>query len=247
MSVEVGPTTAELYPDLVEAGGLPSALQEVLEGFACGLTVDGVGEPLPFAYANIRKASRYSQVMIAAHERAFSFDFWSQGVQYGHGWTRDLTEGARSIVAFLVEQATLATMGARFPWVQPSENAEAHELGPGPFVDHAWASLKHWLWDLEPLDSPIRKILPLVIETERRPQLRCLLPFTSMDNLCFSRTTGFPYTNDCPVAFPVEANRFRVADASGVLGEGDAVRAAELLVANLPPGCVSARHGTADA
>jgi hypothetical protein len=67
-----------------------------------------------------------------------------------------------------------------------------------------------------------------------------------MDNLCFSRTTGFPFTDDCPVGFPVDINRFRVVGVGGVLGEGNEVHAADLLVANLPSGCVAARHGTAD-
>jgi hypothetical protein len=41
---------------------------------------------------------------------------------------------------------------------------------------------------------------------------------------------------------------FRITSVDGerVLGEGDAVQAADILVANLPPNCGPAVHGTAE-
>ena len=90
--------------------------------------------------------------------------------------------------------------------------------------------------------------MAIVLEAANRPELRRLYPFTSVETLHFSRTTGFPFTRDCPFAVPIEGGRFRVmaADRKLVLGEGDAVQAADMLVANLPRNCGPAIHGTAE-
>ena len=246
-STEVSKTIdPERYPDLLNAGGLAPALQKVLDELDAGLRVVELDEPRFIVYANVRTGSRSSQVMVAAQERAFSVDFWNQGVQYGHGWNGELQEVARAIVAFQVRLLTIEALVTDFPWVKPTANAEAHEQGAEAFVAEAWQGLLRWLGTSEPVGSPMRRLLPLVIEAEHRAELRKLLPFTSMDHLCFSRTTGYPYTQDCPVAYPVGDNRFRVMRREGPLGEGDAARAADLLVANLPEGCGAARQGTAE-
>jgi hypothetical protein len=108
----------------------------------------------------------------------------------------------------------------------------------------SWQDLERWLV----LDKPahLNGLLPLVLEGAKRLQLRRLLPFTSMNRLCFSRTTGYPYSYDCPLAWPVEGGLFRVvsADEQTVLGEGDAARAADILAASLPQDCGPAIHGT---
>jgi hypothetical protein len=77
--------------------------------------------------------------------------------------------------------------------------------------------------------------------------LRRLFPYTSLNIFCFSRCTGYPFTLDTPFVRPVMENWYEVMSASGlVLGRGDAEAAAELVVANLPPGCGPAVPGTAD-
>jgi len=233
-----------LYPDLVQMGGLSPALQRVLGELSVDLNlrkVDGVVSP---GWAFIREGSRHSQVVIALNERNFHVDFWYQGVQYGSGGTSDLTEIAQAAVAFHLEKAAISELAARFAWLTPGRKVASHERGAEFFVAECWQDLERWLL----LDKPphIEGLLPLVLEAARRPELRRLLPFTSMNRLCFSRTTGYPYSYDCPLAWPVEAGVFRVAaaDEQTVLGEGDAVRAADLLTANLPQNCGPAIHGT---
>ncbi len=223
-------TNAQLHPDIVQAGGLASALQNVLDQLGASLRVGELGEPRFIAYANVRSGQRSSQVMLAAEERAFSVDFWNQGVVYGHGGVGDLRQAALAIVRFQEGLASVEMMAAEFPWFERSRSVEIHERGPEPFVTDAWQGLVEWLGTSEPVGSPMRRLLPLFIEAARRPDLRQLLPFTSMDTLCFSRTTGYPYTADCPTAQPVAEDRFRVLGCGGTLAEG----------------CGPARHGTAE-
>jgi hypothetical protein len=111
-------------------------------------------------------------------------------------------------------------------------------------VDAAWEQLVRWLSNES---SVMRALLPLVMEAARRPQLRQLYPFTSHDTLCFSRTTGFPYTTDCPMAAPDGDGGFRVMQYGGdSLGTGSAHEAADLLVQHLPSNCGPAVDATAE-
>jgi hypothetical protein len=55
-------------------------------------------------------------------------------------------------------------------------------------------------------------------------------PTRSLYPLCFSRSTGYPHTRDCPLAHLIEAGRFHVEapDNTTVLWEGDVVRSARV-------------------
>jgi uncharacterized protein DUF6193 len=233
-----------LYPDLAQMGGLSQALQRVFEELSVDLSVvkvDGVVSP---GWAFVREESRHSQVVIALNERNFHVDFWYQGVQYGSGGTSDLTEIAQAAVAFHLEKASTSEIASRFVWLKPDKHVVSHERGADFFVTESWQDLERWLV----LDKPahLDGLLPLFLEAAKRPELRRLLPFTSMNRLCFSRTTGYRYSYDCPLAWPVKGGSFRVgsADEQTVLGEGDAARAADILAANLPQNCGPAIHGT---
>jgi hypothetical protein len=236
--------TNDLYPDLMERGGLARALQHVLQELGTDLIVRQLDEPRMFVFASVRRDERFSQVMIAAHARAFSVDFWNQGVQYDSAWLPDLVEVGRAIAAFQLEKPSIRDMAARFSWFKLNKGALDHERGADHFVAECWRSLLAW----EPRERIFRELVPLIAEAGRRPALRQLLPFTSVHRLCFSRTTGFPYSYDCPLAQPIKNGGFCVlsADEKRVLGEGDVVQAVDLLVANLPQVCGPAIHGTAE-
>jgi hypothetical protein len=126
---------------------------------------------------------------------------------------------------------------------------ESMNMNPvASFVTKRWQRLERSLKS-EELPFPLmRDLIPLVSEAAKRPQLRQLLPFTSVHRLCFSRTTAFPWVQvDC-IAWPIGNGRFRITsiDEKTDLGEGDAVQAANILIANLPPNCGPAIHGTAE-
>jgi Family of unknown function (DUF6193) len=61
------------------------------------------------------------------------------------------------------------------------------------------------LWDVDHtwVGEALRPVIEAAFVT---PELRALFPFTSMNRLCFSRCSEFPYTIDCPciAAWPEE-------------------------------------------
>jgi hypothetical protein len=239
---------ADLYPDVVAAGGLPQALQVLLDRLPGGLTASGLEKPF-IVYAQVKRGPRSSQVMLAADHRAFSCDFWHQGVQYGQGWADSLDKVALAIRAFHIEGRSAGELRASFSWINVRDQAFLHEGGAAKLVEAAWQSTLQWL-KTEPAESPVARLLPLVLACMERPRLRGLLPFTSLDRLCFSRTTGYPYTTDCPSAVWSEPDQaFRMhAPASGGVREflGDAAAVAATMESTLPAGCGPALHGTAN-
>lgn len=231
------------YLDLQAKVGLAAPLQAVMTELGAHLTVDDSAAPGNIYYAIVTSGERSSGVFQC---HGFNVGFWQQGVRYGGGWARELMDVGRAIVAFQVEKASVNEMAARFNWFVPEEYAYSNGQSADAFVDERWRSLEGWL---KSDDNPLgENLLPLFLEAAKRPELRQLFPFTSLHILCFSRTTGYPFSHDCPIVFCPEAGFFTVmsSDQKTVLGEGDAKRAADILVANLPPNCGPAIHGTAD-
>ena len=235
-----------LYPDLIQAGGLVPALEQVLAELSSGLSVRHLDEPRFIVYASVLKEARSTQIYVAAQERSFGIQCWNQGVRYGAGWTPDLRAVGQAIVMFL-EQASIAEMQSRFAWFEGEKSGIAHELGVDEFLTEAWRSLAQFLSVVE-FGPVLRRLVPLISEAASRPSLRQLLPFVSLGRLCFSRTTGYPFTRDCPLGCPIEGERFVVLapDAHTLLGKGNAAETADILIASLPPNCGKAVHGTAD-
>jgi len=231
-------TTNDLYPDLIALGGLENTLQSALREIGSALTVLELDKDLSLAVcACVESGSRYSQVRIAAEERMFFLDFWARGVMLAQGRTPRLTELARAIDKWVASSCSTADLAAAFSFVAVEPKAAAYERGEE--VEERWRSY------INVIGFP--ELAPFVEAASRRPQLRQLFPYTSMNIFCFSRCTGYPFTLDTPFVRPVKENWYEVWSASGVvLGHGDAEAAAELVVANLPPGCGPAVPGTAD-
>jgi len=84
---------------------------------------------------------------------------------------------------------------------------EAISLGHDPSVDDEvavairarWGSVRDQLGDSW-VDEALRPLVEAAAQTE---SLSRLFPFTSMNRLCFSRCSDYPYTLDCPC---IEAN-----------------------------------------
>jgi hypothetical protein len=245
MSIEISKIlNSNLYPDIAKQGGLVAALQRVFNEIGADLVVT---DPGFLVYACVRRGDRSSQVTAAEREHAFCVDFWQQGVIYGNGSVDNLAEVGRGIVSFHNDHSSVQELGRRFPWFGTDARALAHEKGASYFVDDAWQRLESHL-TAEGAGPSTLRLFSLVREAKRRPELRQLLPFRSLYRLCFSRTTGYPYTSDCPSVHSIEGERYRVvaADKSRILGEGPLPQAIEILVANLPTKCGPAVHGTAE-
>jgi hypothetical protein len=239
----------DLYPELGAAGSLSNALDQALADV--GSRLHAIAEVNFIPCARAAEGSRFCQMYIAAHERLFMFDFWAKGVTYGKGSSSSLSDAAQAIHFWIIEQPNITQMQARFSFFIPEEQGIAHDAGRA--VEHKWGRLlKTWRLraDAKP-DAP--SPLPLIEAAMKQPELAQLFPFTSMNSLHFSRTTGYPFTSDCPCAIPIGNNRFRAYKARSaeermakVIGEGTAEEVVAMLVAHLPPNCGPAVDGTAD-
>jgi hypothetical protein len=90
--------------------------------------------------------------------------------------------------------------------------------------------------------------IPLIKAAMKKPELRQLFPYTSLTRLCFSRTTGYPFTHDCPFIEPQGNRRYRVCMPASqeVIGEGTVDEVIDIVIKHLPENCGPAVSGTAD-
>jgi hypothetical protein len=234
----VSKTTNDLYPDLIALGGLTNALQTALRKIGSSLTVSDLGKGFNFVgYAHVELGPRFSQVFIAANERLFLFDFWARGVMLAHGQTPHVAEMARAIDKWVASNCSTSGLAAAFNFVAIAEKAPAYERGEE--VEQRWQSY------IESIGFP--ELVSLVEAASRRPQLRQLFPYTSLNSFCFSRCTGYPFTRDTPFVRPLRKGQYEVVSPSGtVLGRGNAEQAADLVVMNLPSNCGAAVPGTSE-
>lgn len=229
---------ARLYPDIVEAGDLSALMTRILAEGGHPWVVDAKGRAT--------SAGRAVHLSRALDVRAFHVQCWFQGVCYGSGWSPSPEQAAAALADFLAGECSAEDMQARHPWFEPTDGA-SHELGPAAYVERAWTRLLSQL-EREDWGGLEEQLYPLAKAASHRPELRQLMPFTSMYFLRFSRCTGYPFSDDCPSARPLGDGRYEVSGPRGAGERGatvdDADAAADQLVRLLPPGIGPAVHGT---
>lgn len=229
-----------LYPELAQGGRLAPTLRGCLRALASELDPK---DPLGATYALVEAGSRSCQVTVALAERSFLSDFWHQGVLFGHLRCTDLGSLARAIQSFVEHGCTSADLKTAFPTFALHSDAEPHERGE--LVDHAWSCYLN----SAPTNWPENLLAEVFAAAALNPRLRALMPFTSHSTACFSTTTGYPYSNDCPkleVLRSGECLVFPPGESHSSAFRGtipEAVRVAETL---LPEGISGARSGTAE-
>ena len=175
--------TQHFYPDLIAAGGLDVALSASLLGVGSTLTASGLPENIKFvAYSHVKHGNRFSQVNIAANERLFVFDFWSEGVHIANGKMPDIVDSAKAINAWVAAECSLVELSS-YAFVSLTKQALSHENGT--MTEERWISYLGTIAD----DFP--ELKKFVASAAQAPQLRQLFPYTSMNRFCFSRCTGF--------------------------------------------------------
>jgi hypothetical protein len=227
-----------LYPDVVEAGTLVAALNEIFAKLGVELTAEwGLKSPW---WAVTARGQRTSQLAAAKEQRLFLGDLSQDGVGMGRFQTPDLERAADITAAWLAKESDALALSAGFTEVIVSDRAALHATGPAAEVESEWTSL------LQYIEKELPALLAVAVEAFRTPRLRELFPFCSHTTLCFSRCTGYPFTNDCPCITPGKGNAYEVRLGEASLGSGNAAEAVRLVVASLPVGCGPARRGTAE-
>ncbi len=235
----------ERYPDVIRAGGLSARISEALAALGSPLRVSPFDDA-PIAYARVEKPPRFSQIYIASTERLFLPDFWSQGVCLAHLATADVDEAVRAIHVWIVDAPNGAEFASQLTHVRMSPAAAAFENGTA--VESAWQRY------LTGPPTNHRGLVEFIRAAYEAPQLRQLFPFKSLNRFCFSRCTGYPYTDDCPIVAPTLDGRLVVYTRRGesLIESGspspavDVVEAVRLAIEALPPGTGPARPGTAE-
>lgn len=238
---------AKFYPDIAEVGSISIALSKSLTDIGSSLVADATEVNGFMPYAKIEKDSRFSQISLAGGERLFLFDFWSEGVVFGSGSSSELSDVARAIHTWIAEKPTIEKMSSLFAFFSPTERGKAHEAGV--IVEHQWQTLLFgWRYQEKDFSAPDRVPTPLIEAAMKRPVLRQLYPYTSLISLCFSRTTGYPFTHDCPRIEPQGNDKYFVyaPGTFDILGEGSVENALDILINHLPPNYGPAVSGTAD-
>lgn len=236
-----------LYPDIAKAGSISVAISKGLSDIGSTLIADAteVNDFMP--YALVEEGPRFSQIHIAGGQRLFLFDFWSEGVMFGNASSDNILNVAQAIHAWIVDNASIEKMSALFNFFSPTESGKAHEAGV--YVEHQWQSLlEGWREREKTFGEPDRTPTLLIESAMKRPELRRLFPFTSLISLCFSRTTGYPFTKDCPRIEPQGGGIYWVyaSNSFEILGKGTVEEAPDILIEHLPPNCGPAVNGTAD-
>jgi Family of unknown function (DUF6193) len=232
-------TTEKFYPDLIEKGGLVSALQFALIETNSTLEVKASGISGFPVYARVELNKRFSQIYIGSEQRMFISDFWQDGIALGNAHTDSLTELAKVLKKWLETTINLTELSEEFEFVKPDEKAKYFEAGRE--VEWQWKSLQNYI----PRDFPT--LILFLNEANQNTVLNQLFPYTSMNTFHFSRCTGYPFSKDCPIVIPIENTQYKVVNSKGeYLGEGNEKEAVELVVKNLPANIGKAMRGTAE-
>ena len=227
-----GPARPEptLYPDVAAAGSLQHALQAELDQADPRLIA--LPERAPgwrYVGARIEDACRNTNIVMGALERVFTMEFWAGGVCMARGNTPDLPAVAGATYVWH-SGARVRELNTVWPFVRFHALAEAHERGEA--AEYTWQHYYH-----NPRQAPhLTRLHTFIALAIHEPQLRALLPFTSMGTLGFSRTPGYTRGNDYPRVHPVGEDAYRVKGPDGrELGTTDAAGSLALVLAALPP------------
>ena len=132
-------STSDLYQDIVNLGGLNKAINEALRSVGSNLEADDNVE-WTLSYSRVEYKERSSQIMLAANERRFSVDLWSDGIQYGNWWFEDLIQVADFIKYFVELKYMVKEMKKIYSWFH-SDKGKLHEKGAKKETEQRWKDI----------------------------------------------------------------------------------------------------------
>ncbi len=183
---------SDFYQDIIDFGGLDHAINEALKNVGSNLKAAPSVEWPFFSYIEYKE--RFSQIMLAKNERLYSVDLWCEGICYGSWWLKDLIQVAAFIKYSIELQLSVKELRKLFTWFD-SEKGKLHEKGAKKETKQGWKDKINWL---EKETTTLKYLLPCVKIAKGFKELAVLFPYTSMNTLCFSLTTGFPYVTIGP-------------------------------------------------
>jgi Family of unknown function (DUF6193) len=227
------------YSEIEKFGGLGNALNIEFEKINSNLKVSTGNhiDELPFVYALVEKDNKFSQIYTAAEEKLYLPDFWKDGVCLANGQTEDFNKLAKVLDYWHVNDVTTQQLYEKFSFINPNEQANAFDENRE--VEYKWELIHN-----DPYKEELKPFVDLAIEDEI---LSKLFPFTSLNRLCFSRCTGYPYTYDTPIIIPIGNDVFEVRlPDDKLVGAGSAIEILKIAKNYLPLDIKPAIKGTSD-
>jgi hypothetical protein len=198
-----------LYPDVEQVGSLAKLLRAELPVIGSELNVCGFDQSIGGSryWARVSHGVQGTDVKVAMHDRCFMAALWRCGVRFGSVATLDSAELVRLLDAWFVDEVSSEQLASMSDAVSIDADVPFYEAGPEEFVRYRWVQLS------DSNDFP--RLQPL-IDVASQSVLNRLLPYTSMDTLCFSRCTGYPFLDVGRIS-PIHAkvDRFSVVCARG--------------------------------
>jgi hypothetical protein len=108
------------YSDIVEMGGLLSAIRSLMEHGIPGASVNGFGAGR--SYARVELEEKSSQVFLCLDERCFNFDFWLSGRKQAFGLSPNLRDAEESIKKWLTGKDDIYALARTFPFIKVMES-----------------------------------------------------------------------------------------------------------------------------
>ncbi|MET9534190.1 hypothetical protein ABZY02_27110 [Streptomyces sp. NPDC006649] len=200
----------DLYPDLIQLGGLAAAMSHVAEENGIELPPvrpQSVSGRAQFSTARVESADGVILILLGLDERWFSISLEGEINPWAAGGTGDL-RAAVEVVDAWHRGASLDELGKRFPFMHCSELTHAYESGD-PVVTQ---------WDRLLSDGDFSSARPLLREIRSSDRLCLLFPFFShgvlrlaMDHL--DRSAGEIWITPLPgTRYRVELTNSGVAD-----------------------------------
>ncbi|MEU6339707.1 DUF6193 family natural product biosynthesis protein [Streptomyces sp. NPDC046977] len=214
---------AELYPEVVEAGSLQSAIQTAVDREGLALAVELTSSPgWRYVAAMTEADDRSANVLMADGARTFMVDCWADGVHMASGSTQNLAQVAGALHTW-IQGAGVRDLVARWAFLRTWEPAEAHERGEA--VPARWQMMRESAARRQDADWQ-----DLIESAFEQPRLRVLSPGRSMFWLTFSRRAAPPICRDLPRTRPLGNGRFEVAFADGRVQEVDGAAATVAMI-----------------
>jgi hypothetical protein len=226
---------ARLYPDLVRAGSLANALDQELArvGSLFRASPSFAGLHQSWSYAEVMSGDRTARINCRAEKRKFRLDLSEDAISMARGTTRELSELAAAVELLLNSTDKVSDLVREIRFMKLEERALRYENGThiedrwqdilaGPF-DRAGDEIFHW-------DG----LAELIRQAAERPELRRLLPFTSLHRFSVTRRRQLP-EKTIPMIWPLGNGQYRLTPDSGppFVVKGDASVVLDTLVEHI--------------
>lgn len=177
-----GMIDAGLYPDLIDMGGVVSAIESIARengldmGRVCSQYSSGSGL---YTSAEVDSDRGRVSILLGVNQRSFSVEIYGRGFSWVDGATSDLAVLVRSVAAWRGGMP-LHEFAEKFPTMRPTRLAWAYDSGDP--ISAQW----DWLRTSEDF-SEERFLMNAAYESER---LRQLFPYLSHGTLCLTVEHG---------------------------------------------------------